>query len=176
MKYLISGLASLILALVLIMGNIHPVLAQLSGTYVFANDGNYFSYGGTSAYWHIASGQGYCGQYATWCSPYNMRWTYTNGSSQDNWGQWNLFGSSSQTGTAYNFIPRVNTTTRSALYELFYGIGATALGCTTNQNNYYDQWVYCGSTDSILYMYLSDATGESAGSTRVGFDEVKVVY
>lgn len=160
------------LAVALLIASIQGAMA-LTGTYIYANDGSYFSTYGTPGYWHITNSQGFCGQYGS-CSPYSARWTYTNGTYQDNSAKWDNIDSA-QNGSLAIFIPDVNATTTSAPYLATYN-GASSYPFRLNQNIYYDQWVPITTLYDIRNVWLGDNTGESAGSTQVGFDEVRIIY
>lgn len=109
----------------------------------------------------------------------HMWWTWTNGGSVSSYAYWSA--SISGRYEVYAFIPNNYATTRNASYALNTSSGIT--WASVNQNNYYDQWVSIGTYDFTSgadvsggygwRVFLSDATGESAGAYRVGFDAVK---
>jgi hypothetical protein len=153
--------------------HVHSASA-LSGTYNYASSGSYYTEYGPSGYWHTATGAGYCGHISSSCSPNSMRWTYTNGCFLSNQAQWDNIDSA-QNGVHKVFIPGVNATTTNAPYTVTYN-GGSSYNWTINQNNYYDAWVQTGTLYDIRNTWLSDATCEGAGSKKVGFDEVRIVY
>ena len=73
------------------------------------------------------------------------------------------------------FVPAVHATTRHAEYTVHDREGDHP--AVVNQLDHSDEWVSLGTYDFwngiIGYVYLNNATGESAGSTEVCFDAVK---
>jgi hypothetical protein len=167
-------LVTFLMALTLFATGVGSAYA-LSGVYIYANDGSYFTAYGTASYWHTTSSRGYCGSPAfSSCSPYNMRWTYSNGSMQDNTAKWdNIDGV--QDSDVYVYVPSVNATTTRAPYTISYN-GASSYNFSINQNIYYNQFVYATRKYYVSNIWLGDNTGESAGSTLVGFDEIELIY
>ncbi len=106
----------------------------------------------------------------------HMYWTYVNGGVVDSWGEWTatLGGGNYE---VYAFIPSNYATTTSAKYQIYHSAGTTVR--TVNQNNYYDAWVSLGtygfSTGTARRVRLTDATGETNYSLRVGFDAVRFI-
>lgn len=104
----------------------------------------------------------------------HMFWTYVNGSVVDCWGEWqaNLAGGNYE---VYAFIPSNYATTGNARYTIYYSGGSTVR--SVNQNNYYNVWVSLGTysfgSGTSRRVRLTDATGETNYSLRVGFDAVK---
>jgi surface antigen len=135
-----------------------------SGTTVIVDDlSSGFTRYGTASYWQTAS-IGYNG---------HMYWTYSNGSVRDNYAKWTPSLPSAGTYTVSVYIPN-NNATSNATYTIY--ANGTTYTRTVNQNNYYDAWVSLGSfyfAASGGYVLLGDNTGETAGSTKVGFDAVK---
>ncbi|MBF6613398.1 MAG: hypothetical protein IVW55_09760 [Chloroflexi bacterium] len=173
-KHPARGLLIFALATALFAAGIHTAMA-LSGYYRYANDGSYFTAYGPSSYWHITNNVGWCGSSNdSSCSPYNMRWTYTNGTYTANYAKWDNIDSA-QYATLSVYIPNVNATTTNAPYLATYN-GASSYSFYINQNIYYNQWITGPYLYDIRNVYLDDNTGESPGSTKVGFDEVRLLY
>lgn len=109
-------------------------------TEVYANDGSYWSSsGGPSS----ITDYGYCGSPSgSWCSPYSIRYAFTNVNSDAITGTWSPSPNTNTKASA--FVPSNYATTTSACYYLN-GIK----GLCVNQNNYYDSWV------SIITNYIS---------------------
>lgn len=165
-------LFSLIAMIAVLAGGVKSALA-LSGTYNYASSGSYYSEYGPTQYWHTTTGAGYCGHISGSCSPNSMRWTYNNGCSISNEAEWNNINSA-QYGVHYAFVPAVNATTTRAPYVMTYD-GASEHSWTINQNAYYDTWIQTGNYYDIRNTWLSDATCEG-GSTKIGFDEIRILY
>lgn len=146
----------------------------LSGTYNYASSGSYYFEYGPSQYWHTTINAGYCGNISPSCSPNSMRWTYTNGCSVSNQVQWNNIDSA-QNGIHKVFIPAANATTGRAPYAISYNGGST-YSWTINQNAYYNAWVQTGTFYDIRNTWLTDATCEGNVFTKVGFDEIRIIY
>lgn len=161
-------------AVALFAASIHTALA-LSGYYVYANDGSYFTAYGPSGYWYFTNNVGHCGSPSfSSCSPYNMRWTYTNGTFSSNYAKWDNIDSA-QNSSITVYIPNVNATTTRAPYTVTYN-GASGYSFNINQNIYYNQWVSVTTLYDIRNIWLDDNSGETPGSTKVGFDEVRLLY
>lgn len=165
-------LFSMIAMVAVLAGGINSAHA-LSGTYNYASSGSYYTEYGPSGYWHTTTSAGYCGHISGSCSPNSMRWTYNNGCSVSNQAKWDNIDSA-QNGIHYVFIPNVNATTTNAPYTMTYN-GASSYSWSINQNAYYDAWVPTGTKYDIRNTWLTDATCEG-GSTKVGFDEIRILY
>ncbi|MBI4458306.1 hypothetical protein HY633_05065 [Candidatus Uhrbacteria bacterium] len=149
--------------------------AALAETSVYANGGAYFTASGPSAYWRYDSGQGYCGQFGTWCSPANSQWTWSTSTYGGvNNAVWNVIPID-RYSRAYAFIPRRNATTRGAKYTVAYN-WVSRRSSEIDQMRYYDQWVPLAFGDQLRRIHsvdLTDSTFE-ATATRVNFDEIKI--
>jgi hypothetical protein len=164
----------LILLATTLAASVHTALA-LSGYYVYANEGSYFSVTGPSQYWYFTNNAGYCGSGSfPSCSPYKMRWTYSNGFFPSNSGRWNNIDSP-QNASLSVYIPSVNATTSAAPYTALYN-GISTYGFDINQNIYYNQWVSVTTLYDIRLVDLDDNTAEPYGSTKVGYDEIRLLY
>jgi len=106
----------------------------------------------------------------------HMFWTYVNGNAEDCWGEWqaNLAGGNYE---VYVFVPYNYATTGNAKYTIYHNGGSTVK--SVNQNIYYDTWVSLGtynfSSGTSRRVRLTDSTGETNYSLRVGFDAVGFV-
>ncbi len=166
----------LVVVAVTLLSGVSVALA-LSGTYVYANGGSYYTRYGPSGNWYTTSNEGFCGHISSDCSPNNMEYTYPSCPSSVNYAQWDNIDAA-QWATHDVFIPRVNATTGAAPYTLTYN-GASAYHFTINQNAYYDQWVRTDPSDPWWYdirnTWLDDSTCEG-GSPKIGFDEIRINY
>ena len=169
----VTIISSFVFSAAALFGGVNFALA-LSGTYNYASSGSYYYEYGPSQYWHTTTNAGYCGHISTVCSPNSMRWTYSNGSTVSNEAIWDNIDSA-QNGVHKVFIPGSDATTARAPYMIGYNT-ASEYSWTINQNAYYDTWIQTGTFYSINSTWLSDATYETAGSKKVGFDEVRIVY
>jgi len=73
------------------------------------------------------------------------------------------------------FIPKIDTTTNNAVYQVDYGGSPTLVKCPLAQSPYYNVWVgLCGAglfdMNSSGDVVLNDGTGEPNGSKLIGFD------
>jgi surface antigen len=131
---------------------------------------SYFAKYGTPGYWTSDYFYGYDG---------HQFYTLANGNTVNNYAKWSASISYNGNTEVQVFIPKNNATTKSAKYKIYYNGGTSVANKTINQNNYYDQWVSLGTyyfkQGSGNYVYLSDATGETPGSTKVSFDAVKFI-
>ncbi len=147
----------------------------LSGIYIYANGGGYYTQYGPVGYWYTASNQGYCGHISAGCSPSEMKWTYGSECiGSVNYAQWNNIDSY-QNGVHKVFIPAVNATSGMAPYEVIYnGISQDAF--TINQNAYYDQWILTDTYYDIRTTWLRDNPCEGTPYKKIGFDEIQIGY
>jgi hypothetical protein len=157
--------------------SIPKAAATIAGVYNFANNGNYYTEYGPSAYWWTTSNEGYCGHIGS-CSPAYMKYTYES-QNLSNYATWSHFGYESGFGTHYVFIPRINATTRQSFYQVMYS-GGSSYSFSIDQLAYSDVFVRTGSTQfyAIGGTYLYDTPwgwGTPAGK-KVGFDEIRIIY
>ena len=132
-----------------------------------------FTKGGTASYWWSMGGLGVYG---------TAIYTYTNGSSPDNWGTWTFdLGNPAMAGLGeYDvsvYIPNNYATTKNAVYQINTAGGLVDRG--VNQDVISNAWVDLGRyyfTEGSALVTLTDATGEAYASTMVGFDAVKLTY
>lgn len=151
--------------------------ATIAGVYNFANNGNYYTEYGPSAYWWTTWNEGYCGHIGS-CIPAYMKYTYES-QNLSNYAVWSHFGYESGYGTHYVFIPRINATTRQSFYQVMYS-GGSSYSFSIDQLAYSDVFVRTGSTQFYAMggTYLYDTPwgwGTPAGK-KVGFDEIRVIY
>lgn len=150
-----------------------PALA--AGTVTMANGGRYFSASGPSAYWHYDQGQGYCGHYASWCSPSYAQWTYVNHAMGDvNSATWKNPYPVYAPEYASAFIPARNATA-TAHYTLRYNYGSY-WSRDVDQRPYYDQWVRINASGLAMLdtVMLGDQSWYGTSSDKVAFDEIKI--
>ena len=126
-----------------------------------------FTRGGTAKYWKEA-GIGYGN---------HMYFTY-NSAKTDNWGRWTPILPQAGKYEVLVFIPAQNATTRKATYTIIHA-GAQDRQ-VINQLLYENEWlslgVYAFTGKGGEYVQLTDVTGETKNSKRIGFDAVKFVY
>lgn len=149
---------------------------NISGVYIFANNGNSYAQFGPAQYWWTANNEGYCStRFADWCNPKNMRYTYEN-PTESNHAYW-YHPQSYVAGTHKVFIPRVNGTTRQASYFIHYG-GASTASFGLDQLSYSDVWVQTRTLTSINFTHLSDVpfAFHSPSGKKIAFDEIQIVY
>lgn len=151
--------------------------ATIAGVYNFANNGNYYTQYGPSAYWWTTLNEGYCGHIGS-CVPAYMKYTYES-QNLSNYALWSHFGYDSGYGTHYVFIPRINATTRQSFYQVVYNGGST-YSFSIDQLSYSDVFVQTSSTRFYAMggTWLYDTPwgwGTPAGK-KVGFDEIRIIY
>lgn len=152
----------------------------LSGTYIFANGGGYYSEAYFSA-WNTTWNVGYCGHIkaCTGNPPTSMRWSYETDylskfHSSATWSH----PYTSQYAQHFVFIPSVNATSRTAYYALNL-IDGTTKGFIINQMLYYDVFVSTGVYRGIISTQVGDAMPGGIRATagrKVGVDEIRIVY
>ena len=170
---LLTGLAGTALMLGLTV-----LPASAAGVTILANDGSYFTPSGPWYYWHYDHGQGYCGQFASWCRPSHFRWTYKTDRPfyYENKAVWTVPTPQYYPGKAFAFVPRRNATANPAFYTVHYGYTSTQLH-TLTQKYYYDQWVPINSYGlfRIRAVELDDGNyGYVDPYGKVAFDEIKI--
>ena len=119
-----------------------------------------------------------------------MMWTwnetsYTNQFVGNEAYWYNCIGTCTSYYYLYPFIPAVNATTVDAQYQIWEGghlQSQPTYVCGVNQNAIYNSWVelcsnvapqwMCGSTSCGGFVLLQDGTGESNGTTQVGYDNL----
>lgn len=142
-----------------------------STTYIYSNNGNYYTEHGPSQYWYQVNNEGYCGHIVNWCSPNWMKYTWA-GSTLSNWAQWNNIDVA-QNGSLSVFVPRVYATTRRAPY--YVRANSQTYGpYLVDQFVYYDTFVPVVQLYNIQYVELHDDTGET--NKQIGFDEIEIIY
>lgn len=121
---------------------------------------------GPSQYWFSVSGYGINNQ---------MRYTWNSQTTQSNWAQWNFSVPSAGSYKFEVYIPSNHATTTSARYQIWNG--SSWLGpYVVNQNNYFNAWVTLATLSlpaGTGQVKLSDVTGETTGSKKVGVDAVR---
>lgn len=152
-------------------GNAAPL--ALSGVYIYANGGGYYSWYGPTAYRYFAENQGYC-YFAGWCSPKNMEWTTSTISTAVNWARWDNINTSGQNGTLKVYTPCVHAGTTRARYQIVYQSGSYTTR-DVNQAPLCNTWTQIAYLRDIELVELTDATGETT-TTEVGFDEIQIIY
>ena len=119
---------------------------------------------------------------ADWTRDNNMYYTLVNGTTQDSWARWQP--TVPLGGAVYEifiFIPNVaaNTTTWRAPYTIIHADGTT--NAIIDQEGSRNRWISIGSyritanQNPAPAVYVTDASGETAGTRRVGADSVKFV-
>lgn len=104
----------------------------------------------------------------------HMYYTFVNGNTVGSFGEWypTLAGGNYE---VYVYILSVNATTANAKYEITPGSGTIVKA--VNQNIYYNAWVSLGTynfpSGRAKRVRLTDATGETNYSLKVGFDAVR---
>ncbi len=127
-----------------------------------------FSRGGTALYWKEAQiGFGS-----------HMYYTYNVKTPGDNWGRWTPALPEAGKYEVFVFIPAQNATTQKASYTIMHA-GAQNKQ-VINQLLYENTWLslgtYAFTADGKEYVQLTDETGESANTKRIGFDAMKFVF
>jgi hypothetical protein len=152
----------------------------LSGTYIFANGGNYYSEAYFSA-WNTTWNAGYCGHIKPCAGnpPTSMRWSYeTDYLSQFHSAATWTHPYTSQYAQHFVFVPSVNATSRSAYYVLSL-IDGTSRVFTINQMLYYDAFVSTGVYRGVISTQVGDGMPGSIRATpgrKVGVDEIRIIY
>jgi hypothetical protein len=146
--------------------------------WIYANGGKYYMAKGPSQYWHYDIGEGYCGKYAKWCSPYFSAWTYNQSSSfgYTNGAVWRIDPAQQYFSRAYAFIPRRNATADPAFYAINYAIGSN-MEIGVNQLAFYDQWAPLTVGNGLFMVanvYLDDNRRGYGSPGKVAFDEIKI--
>jgi len=119
---------------------------------------------------------------ANWTRDNNMYYTLVNGTAQDSWARWQPTVPAG--GAVYEilvFIPNVaaNTTTWQAPYTVVHNDGTT--NAVIDQEGSRGRWISIGAyrmlpnQNPVHTVYVTDASGETAGTRRVGADSVKFV-
>lgn len=156
-------------------GEADLVVGPLSGVYIYANGGRYYTRYGPSYGWFQRNNEGYCGHLSV-CAPAYMEWTYgTECIGQVNYAVWTNLVSDTQNGTHKVFVPRVNATTARATYLINYNI-ASSRTAIVDQSAYSDVWLQTARLYGIRKTWLSDSTCEGTPPRKVGFDEIQIAY
>lgn len=117
---------------------------------------------------------------ANWTLDNNMYYTFVNGTTPNSWARW--LPTVLTSGAVYEiqvFIPNVpaNTTTWQAPYTIVHSDGTT--NAVIDQEGSRDKWISIGSyrmlPGSSHGVYVTDASGETAGTRRVGADAVRFI-
>ena len=117
---------------------------------------------------------------ANWTLDNNMYYTLVNGTTPNSWARW--LPTVLTSGAVYEiqvFIPNVpaNTTTWQAPYTIVHSDGTT--NAVIDQEGSRDKWISIGSyrmlPGSSHGVYVTDASGETAGTRRVGADAVRFI-
>lgn len=138
-----------------------------SGAAIVVDDKSpHFSWGGPAGNRYIGPG-GYG----------SSSWTYNAAHDPINSGKWNPPITTAGNYEVFAFIPGSNATTGAARYQIYH-FGQWDER-TLNQSRYTNKWVSLGTYyfkgDQEECVFLYDATGEAANSTRVAFDALKFV-
>ena len=144
----------------------------LSGVYIYANNGSYYTAYGPAANWGTINSQGYCGKYGS-CSPAYMSYTWSGCGSPVNYALWDNINSA-QNGVWNSFVPSTHAGTTAAPYTLTYN-GGSSHSFSINQAAYSDQWVGNLNYFDINNTWLDDNTCPYPIAT-IGFDEIEIIY
>jgi hypothetical protein len=155
-----------------------PAQAQ---TYVFCNDGSYFTPYGPGYWWYFKPNQGWCGVYGFSVTP-TLRFTYsTPYYPATNYAKWEWHNTGYDLfayGHYYAWIDSsLGSRTSNAPYLMTYNT-ASGYDRDISQTLVSENWLRL--TNNALWkprnVWLDDPTGECSGCRTITFDEIKIEY
>ncbi len=147
--------------------------APLSGNVTLANDGNYYSKGGSR---YTKLNAGYCYIYG-WCNPKHFRYKQEQ-SGVGYWGRWD-YTNYWQYSNVWAFIPGTKATTGAADYHISYYYGTHHEWVPQIwSNDSYKLLTPLGAVYRVYHTYLDNVpgTGGVHSDKYIAFDEIYISY